>query len=516
MAEYLMGIDAGTGSVRVALYDFRGQNRAYHIEEYATTYPRNGWAEQDDNGWWDALKRAIPECIKKAGIGADNIAAITCDATTNTLVYLGEDDRSVRKPILWMDVRATDEASFIDEIRADYEATEVYKPNFRADTMIPKCMWVKKNEPENWEKTKTIMEFEDWLNWKLTGKKTLSMSVAAFRWCYDDTKGGHPVDLYNAVGLDDIMDKFPKEVLKVGEVIGPVSREAAQIFGLSTKTLVVEGTADCNACMFGVGGVRPNGMTLIGGTSTCLLGLSEEDFHVDGVNGTYPNCMYDGTSLLEGGQTAAGSILTWFRNNLLPGSWAQDAINKEMNIYDYITEQAKTVPIGSGGLVMMDYFQGNRAPYCDSKARGMFWGLSIGTTTAHVARAIYEGVAYGANHCIVSMKKAGYDVKEIYACGGLAQSDFWMQMHADIIGVPMYTTIENQSAGCLGDCIIAAVGVGIYPSFEEASDSMIRVDKEFDPNPEAHKEYQFYMDRYMETWPQMRDIVHKTVDHNNK
>lgn len=516
MSKYLMGIDAGTGSVRVALYDYRGQNRAYHIEEYETTYPKNGWAEQDDKGWWAALTKAIPECIKKAGIGPDSIAAITCDATTNTLVYLGEDDESVRPPILWMDVRATEEASFIDEIRDDYEATRFYKPSFRADTMVPKCMWVKKHEPENWAKTKTIMEFEDWLNWKLTGKKSVCMSIAAFRWNYDDKNGGYPVDFYNAVGLDDVIDKFPKDIYRVGEVIGNVSREAAQIFGLSTKTVVVEGTADCNACMFGVGGVRPNGMTLIGGTSTCLLGLSEKDFHVTGVNGTYPNCMYEGTSLLEGGQTAAGSILTWFRNNLLPGTWAQEAMNKDMNIYDYITEKAKTVPIGCDGLVMMDYFQGNRAPYSDSKARGMFWGLSIGTSTAHLARAIYEGVAYGANHCIVSMKEAGYDVKEIYACGGLALSDFWMQMHADIIGVPMYTTVENQSAGCLGDCIIAATGIGVYPSFADAADSMVRVDKEYIPDMEAHKEYQFYMERYMETWPQMRDIVHKTVDHNNK
>ena len=114
------------------------------------------------------------------------------------------------------------------------------------------------------------------------------------------------------------------------------------------------------------------------------------------------------------------------------------------------------------------------------------------------------------------MKEAGYDVKEIYACGGLALSDFWMQMHADIIGVPMYTTVENQSAGCLGDCIIAATGIGVYSSFADAADSMVRVDKEYIPNMEAHKEYQFYMERYMETWPQMREIVHKTVNHNNK
>ena len=516
MGKYLMGIDAGTGSVRVALYDYHGQNRAYHIENYGTKYPKNGWAEQDDNEWWSALTKAIPECIKKAGVGPESVIAIACDATTNTLVFLDENDEAVRPPILWMDVRAIEEAAFIDEIREDYEATRFYKPSFRADTLIPKCMWLKNNEPENWAKTKTIMEFEDWLNWKLTGKKTVCKSIAAFRWNYDDRNGGYPVDLFNAVGLEDIIEKFPEEILKVGEVVGNVSDEAAEIFGLDKNTKVVEGTADCNACMFGVGGVKPNGMTLIGGTSTCLLGLSEEDFHVDGVNGTYPNCMYDGTSLLEGGQTASGAILTWFRNNLVPGSWVQEAASRDMNIYDFITEKAQEIPVGSDGLVMMDYFQGNRAPYSDSKARGMFWGLSIGTTTAHMARAVYEGVAYGANHCIVSMKKAGYNVNEIYACGGIALSDFWMQMHADIIGVPMYTTVENQSAGCLGSCIIAAVGVGIYPSFEVAAENMVRIDKEYHPNMEAHKEYSFYMDRYMETWPQMRDIVHKTVEHNNK
>ena len=516
MAKYLMGIDAGTGSVRVALYDLKGQNRAYHIEEYATTYPHNGWAEQDDAGWLAALGEAIPGCIKKAGVDPEDIVALTCDATTNTLVYLGEDDRSVRTPILWMDVRAAEEAAFVNTIADQYAATRFYKSGCRADTMVPKCMWVKKHEPENWAKTKTIMEFEDWLNWILTGKKTVSMSVAAFRWNYDDANGGYPTDFYAACGLEDVVDKFPDTVLKVGEVVGNVSEKAAAAFGLSTNTVVVEGTADCNACMFGVGGVNPNGMTLIGGTSSCLLGLSEEDFHVEGVNGTYPNCMYDGTSLLEGGQTASGAILTWFKNNLVPGSWIQEATNRDMNIYDLITEKAKTVPIGCEGLVMMDYFQGNRAPYSDSKARGMFWGLSIGTTTAHIARAVYEGVAYGANHCIISMNKAGYKVNEIYASGGLAQSDFWMQMHADVIGVPMYTTVENQSAGCLGDCIIAAVGVGIYKDFSEAAKNMVRIDKKYTPNPEAHKEYSFYMERYMETSPQMRDIVHKTVDHNAK
>ncbi len=514
--KYLMGIDAGTGSVRVAIFDTEGNNLAYDIAEYGTTYPHNGWAEQDDKEWWAAMKKAVPGAIKKSGVDPEDIVALTCDATTNTIVFLDENDVSVRPPMLWMDVRATKEAAEIDELdENEYPAKRFYKPNSRADILVPKSMWTKRNEPENWEAAKTIFEFEDWMNWKLTGKKTTCMSIAAFRWNYDDANEGFPVAFYEACGIGDIMDKLPQDVKRVGEVIGHVSEEAAKELGLSTKTLVVEGTADCNACMFGVGGVNPNGMTLIGGTSSCLLGLSENDFHEIGVNGTYPNCMYEGTSLLEGGQTASGAILTWFKDNLLPKEWEKEAEDRDMNVFDLITEKASEIPIGSEGIVMMDYFQGNRAPYSDSKARGMFWGLSLGTTPAHLARAVYEGVAYGANHCIQSMKEAGYDVNEIYASGGLATSPFWMQMHADIIGVPMYTTVENQSAGCLGDAIIAGVGAGIFKDFQEGAEKMVKIDKEYQPNPEAHKEYEFYMDRYKETWPQMREIVHKTVEHNS-
>ena len=98
--KYLMGIDCGTGSVRVAIFDAKGKNYAYSIEEYGTVYPKNGWAEQSDDEWLSALKTAIPDCIMKAGVEKEDIAAICCDATTNTLVYLGEDDKSVRPPIL--------------------------------------------------------------------------------------------------------------------------------------------------------------------------------------------------------------------------------------------------------------------------------------------------------------------------------------------------------------------------------------------------------------------------------
>lgn len=138
------------------------------------------------------------------------------------------------------------------------------------------------------------------------------MSVAAFRWLYDDKNGGYPMDLYRAIGLEDVVEKFPADILKTGTPIGKVDFEIAQELGLDPDTMVIEGTLDAVACMVGVGSVKPGGMALIGGTSSCLFGLSTTDFHELGVNGTYPNLLYDGTSLVEGGQASSGGILNWF------------------------------------------------------------------------------------------------------------------------------------------------------------------------------------------------------------
>lgn len=528
MRPYFLGIDAGTGSIRASVFDREGRLLGNGESAYPTYYPKNGWAEQDTADWLRALSAAVPACLQHAGIHGEDLAAIVCDATTNTLVFLDENGEPVRRPLLWMDVRASEEAGELDRMRnsadtaggadasgAHFPAMEVYKPAFRADTMIPKCMWYKRHEPEHWAKTQTIFEFEDWLNYRLTGKKTLSTSVAAFRWNYDRALGGLPKALYEAAGIGDVTEKIPEVQLPVGELIGHVTREAADAFGLSEGIPVYEGTCDCNAAMLGTGSVRPGNLVLVSGTSTAILGLSETDFHTDGVNGTYPDCLMPGAALAESGLTASGAILTWFKNTLLPAAWAEEARTRGMNIYDLISEKAAAAPLGAGGVLMLDYFQGNRAPYADSSARGMFVGLSIGTDTACIARAIYEGVAYGTAHCIRVMQDAGLKIGRVLACGGICSSPFWLQMQTDIIGMPITTVEHDQNCPPLGDALIGAAASGIYPDLAAAAETMIRTERTYTPDPEAHEKYRFYMERYMELWPEVRDTVHRLVSHEN-
>lgn len=508
---YYMGIDGGTGSVRVMVYDGKGNNLGGQVVPYGVYHPRSGWAEQDPDEWWEALKAAVQGALKNSGVDPKDIKAVTADATTSTVVLLDKDKKPVRRAIMWMDVRAADQAARI--YASGHPMIKYYMSGVPAESLVPKCLWLKEVEPESWEKAETVFEYTDWLHWKLTGNINANISVASFRWFYDEPQGGWQEDFYRTIGLEDLTTKLPRRVLHLGEVQGRVCREAAKALGLAEGTIVGQGPLDAVASMIGVNVVKPGGMALIGGSSTPLFGLSEKEIHAPGIAGAYPNCVLPGTSLVEGGQVSTGSILSWFKKNFLPLEWAREAQARGVSAFEVINEKAAAIPPGSEGLVLLDYFQGNRTPYADSLARGVIWGLSLMHGAAHLARAIMEGVAYGAEHCFRAMGAAGYEVKEIVACGGIVESPLWMQIHADVCGLPIQTTTETDAAACLGDAIIAAVAAGEYSSIPEAAAAMVKLSKTYEPNPESHEEYLFYVDKYIRTWPQLRDLVHETVAH---
>lgn len=511
---YFMGIDGGTGSVRVTIFDKDGTNLGSKVSEYNTYYPRSGWAEQDPDEWWTALKEAVPGAVQAAGVNPKDIKAIACDGTTSTVVLLDKDKKVVRPAILWMDVRSAEQARRIFDTK--HRMIKLYMAGVPAESLVPKCLWIKENEPKNWEKADIVFEYTNWLNWKLTGNINANISVAALRWFYDEPLGGYQKDFYETIGLGDIMDKFPGKVLHLGEVQGTVTKEAAEILGLAEGTVVGEGALDACAAMVGINVVEPGGMAMIGGSSTPLFGLSPIEIHNEGINGAYPNCLLPGTCLVEGGQVSTGSIKTWFKNNFLPKEWEEEAKQRGVSVYTVIDEKAAEISPGSEGLILLDYFQGNRTPYADSLARGVVWGLSLLHGPAHLARAINEGVAYGAEHCFRAMADAGYKINKIVACGGIVQSPVWMQIHADVCGQPIYTTKEVQAEACLGDAIIAAATVGTYGSIQEAAANMVKLDKVYEPNMQRHEEYKFFVQKYIDTWPQLRELVHDTVRHINK
>ena len=508
---YLLGIDFGTESCRVAIFDVVGRPITFAATGYKTSHPRPGWAEQNPADWWEALQASSRKAMSQAGIPASEIAGISYDATTMTVVAMDERGAELRPAIMWMDVRATEYSRRAEE--SDSWARLVNGGGTAPATAewYPfKAAWLRDNEPETYRRAHRLIDAPDWVTYKLTGEWTVNINSAAERMYYNRNRGGWPVDFYETIGCGDVFDKLPSEVVDLGTQVGELSVLAAQALGLTPGIPVAQGPADAWAGQIGLGVVTPGKMALITGSSHVLTGQSDKQIHGQGFFGGFTDSVVKGQYTVEGGQVSTGSVLKWFKDNFAKDVVAA-AAQTGLNAYDLLAQKAKGVPIGSDGLIINEYFQGNRTPYTDSKARGMIWGLTLAHGPEHFYHAIQEAVAYGTAHNLEAMKAQGFEVKEMVAAGGATQSRDWMQMHADVSGVPISLT-QVGDAVALGSAMLAAVGAGIYPDIQTAAENMVHEIDRLEPDAERHEEYRFYLGQYMAGYPKMQQLIHATVD----
>jgi len=508
-AVYVIGVDGGTESIRVGLFDIDGNLKVSSQRSYPTVFPQSGWAEQDPEQWWGCLCAATKTLLNEAQIPPERIKALALDATSCTVVFLDRQMKPIRNALLWMDVRANREAEFI--AGSGHSALKYNgHGNVSPEWMPCKALWIKRHEPDVYRNSRAICEYLDYMNYRLTGVYVGSINNASIRWYYDDTEGGFPAGFYETIGLDDLIPKFPQEVLDMGKPIGRLTPSAARDLGLMEGTLVGQGGADAFVGMIGLNVIKPGRVALITGSSHLHLGMSQNAFHRKGIFGSYPNSVIRGIHTVEGGQISTGSIMQWFKRQFLRG-YEKEAEESNTSLYDLIGQRAEKVPLGSDGIIVLDSFQGNRTPLVDPKLRGAIWGLSLSHRPEHIFRAIMEGVAYGTEFIFQTFREANYDVSEIFACGGATRSRLWMQIHSDVSGLPIQVP-EVQDAPLLGSAILAAVASEFYPSIDSAASRMVRFATRIDPNPENHQAYRFFVDQYISTYGQVSELMHQMTD----
>ena len=242
---YLLGIDYGTESCRVAIFDLAGRPVTFAATPYATKYPRSGWAEQSPADWWEALQASSARALANAGIPASAIAGISYDATTMTVVPMDAKGQELRDAIMWMDVRATEQAARAqssDSVARLYNGAGTAPAT--AEWFPFKAAWLKENEPETYNKAVHLVDAPDWLTYKLTGEWTVNINSAAHRMYYNRDHGGWPVDFYEHIGCGDVFSKVPERVLDLGTPVGTLSVIAAQLLGLRPGIPVAQGAAD--------------------------------------------------------------------------------------------------------------------------------------------------------------------------------------------------------------------------------------------------------------------------------
>ncbi len=515
MTQVYMGIDLGTGGCRVGLFDDRGRPFAFHNTPVTAIHPHPSWVEQDVDEWWRALAASTRAALARSGIDPAQIAGIGFDATSATLVALDDAGKPLRNAIMWADVRASEQAGRASEI--DHWA-RLYngggKDPASAEWFVFKAMWLKENEPDVWARSAWILDAPDWMGLRLTGRPAVNLCSASLKMYHNNDHGGFPVDFYERLGVGDLMDKMPSQVNAMGEPLGALSPEAAEELGLVAGTPVAQGGIDAEAGMIGMNVLAPGRMALITGSSNCLLAQSAVPLYGAGMFGAHTDALVRGQYTIEASQASTGSVIRWFLENSAK-DLVEAARNGGPSPYEVLNEASKDIPPGSNGVLVLEYFQGNRSPYTDAKARGTITGLTLSHGREHIYHAIQEATCYGLELNLRTMRAAGYEPRAITACGGALSSPEWLKMHADVTGLEI-TVTEVQDAPTLGSAMMGALAAGRFADLQEAADAMVHYSAVIKPDPALHEEYRCWVDEYAALFPAIRDIQHRTADRAEK
>lgn len=488
-------VDGGTESLRARVYDLTGACLGSCAVPYNTAFSAGARAEQNPQDWWNNLVKASRGAIAEGGVDASQIEAITCATTCCSVVALDQNGDALRPALIWMDVRANEEADAV--LGTGNEALKLNGGGagpVSAEWMIPKALWLKRNEPEIYDKAYRICEYQDYLTYRLTGEWAASLDNVGLRWHYRNREGGWAVSMVEALGIGGILDKWPPRVAAPGEVVGTLTGAAAEALGLSQSVKVVQGGADALIGMIGLGVAQPGQLAMITGSSHLQFGVTEAPLNAPGVWGAYADIVYPDRYIVEGGQTSTGSIINWLGR--LTGGLDFDELNAK----------AAELSPGSDGLIVQDHFQGNRTPYTDPLSRGAIIGLTLAHEKHHIFRAIMEGIGFGTRAILDAFKAAVYQVNEMTVGGGASASDLWLQLHADTSGIPVRVP-ASPDAPSTGSAILAAHGAGHFSTIDEGIAAMVRPGRLIEPVAAHVAQYDDIYESYAALYPALKQTL---------
>jgi D-xylulose kinase len=488
--KLLLGIDAGTTSVKSGLFNADGQCLAVARQEYQFSTPRASWAELNPEIYWQACVSTTQKVLQQTG--AKDVSAVSVSSQGETMIALDAFGKPVYPAIVWLDNRAEREA----DILAKKFAAEVYErtgiPEIIPTWTACKILWLKQNEPDAFSRVNKFMLVQDYLIYRLTGEYTTNDSVSCTSLYFDITKGRWWDAVLREIGIGE---KNLPHLVPPGEVIGNVSADASAQTGLSQTTKVVGGGMDQSVGAIGAGNIRAGVVSeTTGAALTIQVTIPSPDVDKHKVIPVYCHSV-PGEYLFVPVCPTAGMAYKWFRDTFAGLEVAQ-AEKERTDSYDMLSALAADVPPGSDGLVMLPHLMGAYSPDPNFAARGSFTGFTLSHTRGHFARAILEGVAFLLKRNIEVLQNAGVHITEIRSTGGGARSPLWNQIKSSVCGLPV-VTLQNEDTALLGDAILAGVVAGVFQTIEDGCTQMVALKDKIVPDFQAEDyvaSYQRYCD----------------------
>lgn len=497
--SYLLGIDLGTTNVKGNIMDAYGNLIATASRSLGKIYPGQNMIEQDPNQWWSCTIAILKYMTALAGEDVvSNIKGISISSQCPTLLPLDEAGNPVHNAIIYADGRAVNETDEITKALGFDNFVKLVGGQPSVAFLPGKLLWFKRNLPDEFERTATIMQANSYLNYRLTGELTIDVDTASRTQLMNLSTLKWADEIGATIGVD--LNKLMPRVAKCTEIIGTVTKLAAKQTGLAEGTPVVAGCSDAMASMYAIGLSKLGDAGESAGTSSLVFASANKASASDVPVVTRPVGLETMPYVYDGPIGTTGAALRWYVEQMGEADIAS-SIEAGKNIYDYMNKAALKINPGSDGLFFYPYMAGGeRAPLWNSHARGMFIGLNLTTDRAHIIRSIFEGTAFALRHVMDTIKEAGGIAENLRITGGGSKSMTWNKIKASMLHIPVYVLDDISGDVPFGDVLLAGHAVGIYPNLAEAVKKMVKIKEIVNPIPEWERIYDelypYYIDMY--------------------
>ena len=490
----LIGVDIGTSGAKAILMREDGTILSSRREEYGISAPRPGWAEQRPEMWFEkatACLRAV--AAERPG----EVKGIAFSGQMHGIVLVDAGGTPVRDAIIWADARSGAEVEAITAAIGPDRLCATTLNRVAAGFGLASLVWLRNHEPHSLEQAACMLCPKDYVRFRLGGEMVQEASDASATCCMDVRRGEWAWDILDALRLPAGI--FPR-IGTAADLAGRLTAEAAELCGLPIGTPLYCGGAD--NCMAGIGaGLIGEGWlgANIGTGGQVGAVASRPVFDREFRTSTFCHPL-PGRWTIFGATLAAGLALRWFRDAFFP----------ERSFAD-LSELAARAEPGAGGLLFLPYLAGERTPWLDPAARGVFWGLSLRHGAAEMCRAVMEGVTFALNQSFELIVGAGVAAERVLAMGGGAASSLWPQIQADMFGLPVQ--VAEGGDACVGAAIVAGVGAGTYRDIPQGVVAAVRQNgRIFEPDAGNHLLYQERKEVFRDLYLSTRDLFRKDAD----
>ena len=482
-----IGIDLGTSAAKLLLVTADGRILASESASYPVRYPEDGWSEQDPVDWFDGVIAAAKRLLK--GQDREAVRGIGIGGQMHGLVALDKFGKVIRPCILWNDGRTEKETAFLNDVIGKDKLLALTGNIAFAGFTAPKLLWLKENEPKNFERIDKILLPKDYMVHRLTGE---------FSSDYSDFAGTLLLDVEHKTFSEEMCEicgvksEWLPSLHESYEPVGTLIKDVADELGLRKSVVVAAGAGDNAAAAVGTGIIRDGDCNVSLGTSGTVF-IPRDKFDGGSGQSLHNFCHAGGKYHLMGCILSAASCNRWWMEEILKSS-------------DFDGEQCGAESmLGKNGVYFLPYLMGERSPHNDVNARGAFIGLRPDTSRTAMTLAVLEGVAFALKDCLVAAEKGGARIESTRICGGGAKSPLWRKIIADVLDVPVEIPKVDEGAA-YGGAILAMVACGAYPSLNDAVAAVTSVKETVLPDKRIAEHYKHRYEVYRKLYPSLKDV----------